>query len=65
MSYNKSQASDQQEEQNILNQRPERPSKGRGMPVWLPVAGGIIVLGVLILVAVLFFLRPGTGGTKL
>jgi hypothetical protein len=34
------------------------------MSTWLPVVGGIIVVAVLILVAVLVFLRPGTGGTN-
>lgn len=64
MSQHRFQTPDQQEEHNLLHQRPQRPSGGRGIAIWLPVLGGIIVIAVLVVVAVLVFLRPGNGGTN-
>jgi hypothetical protein len=65
MSQNTFQKKDQQEKPSLLRQKPQRPAKKiRSLSSLFLLAGGIIIGVVIVLVALLVFVHPGSSSTN-
>ncbi len=64
MSQDTFQEKDQQKGPSLLRQKPQRPSKGRSLSSLFFLAGGIMIGVVIVLVALLVFVHPGSSSTN-